>query len=137
MDLVWQALCKSLPGGRLHRIPRNPQHRDVLLGVLACPLERRYPYSEVELNDVLRGRLAELDTDVDHVTLRRYLVDCGFLRRNRAGARYFLVFPKVEAVLSPESRACADSLLEHAGEHRRQSNSVPPLAPIRTGERPK
>lgn len=126
VDLAWQALCKSLPEGRLHRMPRNPVQRDILLAVLATRLQRRYPYSEIELNESLKGALAGLDTEVDHVTCRRYLVDCGFLRRNRPGTRYFLVFPKLESVLSPEVRASADRLLRQAREQRRRSNSAPP-----------
>jgi len=97
--------------GRLARIPRHPRHRDLVLAILARNLRRRHPYTETEINDYLATALAALNAAVDHVTCRRYLVDLGFVRRDRAGARYLLNFPKIEATLSAEAAEAIDVLL--------------------------
>ncbi len=113
-------LEKVLPEGRLQRIPRNPRLRDPLLALLAAGLHRRYPYGERELNDELQGLLSPLSERVDHVTLRRYLVDCGFLKRDRAGTRYYQNFPKIEAVLTDDSIDRAADLFTEALEAARR-----------------
>ncbi|HEX7037271.1 MAG TPA: DUF2087 domain-containing protein [Pseudomonadales bacterium] len=102
---VAAVLRKVLITGRLQRIPRNPRHRSVLLAALCLQLRRRYPYSEPELNEQLKEALAALPAVVDYVTLRRYLVDLGFLRRDRAGRRYLLDYRRVAATLGPEAIA--------------------------------
>ncbi|MEM8766110.1 MAG: DUF2087 domain-containing protein [Pseudomonadota bacterium] len=118
-DEALDLLEKVLPEGRLQRIPRNPKLRDPLLALLAAGLHRRYPYGERELNDALQASLASLSDRVDHVTLRRYLVDCGFLKRDRAGTRYYQNFPKIEAVLADDSIPRAAELLAEALEAAR------------------
>ena len=111
---VAKTLRKVLPEARLHRIPTHPERREILLAVLCVGLKRRYPYSEPELNDVLKDRLAELNADVDHVSCRRFMVDLGFIRRHRAGIRYFLNYPKVESTLSDDAMDAAQGLVEEA-----------------------
>jgi len=113
-EVVLAALKKCLPEGRLPRVPRNPEHRDIVLAALCLDMRRRYPYSEIEFNDYLKGALAGLNARVDHVTCRRYLVDFGFVKRDRAGTRYFLYLPKVRATLCGEAMASIDALLEEA-----------------------
>lgn len=123
---VVTALRKSLPGGRLHRMPRHPHRRDILLAVLSLDLVRRRAYSEPEVNEHLQGALADVHARVDHVTCRRYLVDLGFLRRDRAGARYFLNYPRIEGVLSAEAMTRAPELIAQAiRENRRRPRHRP------------
>ena len=105
-------LRKALAGGRLRRLPRHPHRRDVLLALFSLRMRRRYPYSEPEINRLLKSALANFDTDVDHVTCRRFMVDLGFVRRDRAGNRYFLNYPKVETVLADELIESADDPIE-------------------------
>ena len=114
VETVTQALGKVLASGMLHRIPRHPEHRNILLALLCLDLRRRYPYPEVEINRYLMAALETVRARVDHVTCRRYLVDLGFLRRDRAGIRYFLNFPKVESVLSDEAMTRAPDLVARA-----------------------
>lgn len=66
-------------GGRLLRLPVRPAKRKVLLEHVVASFEpgRRYP--EVEVNGRLRTWCE--GGEVDHVTLRRYLVDQGLLAR--------------------------------------------------------
>jgi hypothetical protein len=114
VDQVSAVLWKALPGARLLRIPRNPEHRDILLAVIALEIRRRYPYTEIELNEHLRERLAGLNAEVDHATCRRYLVDCGFLKRDRAGTRYYLYYPKLAGTLSEEVMEQIETLIAEA-----------------------
>lgn len=118
VNQVSAVLWKALPGARLLRIPRNPEHRDILLAIIALDIRRRYPYTEIELNEHLRERLASFDAEVDHATCRRSLVDCGFLKRDRAGSRYYLYYPKLAATLSDEVVNQVDALVAKAKADR-------------------
>jgi hypothetical protein len=65
--------------------PKKPVDRHILLISAAIELEPGRQYSERELNDALRawtGRFGDA-VNLDHVTLRRYLV--GYCWRTRIG----------------------------------------------------
>lgn len=111
---VAETLGKVLISGGLTRVPRHPGQRAIVLALLCTDLRRRYPYTELELNDLLRDGLARMHARVDHVTCRRYLVDTGFVKRDRAGNRYLLNFPRLEGTLAPEVRADARELVRQA-----------------------
>jgi len=110
-DAAAGILRKACVTGGLRRIPRHPDHRDVVLALLCAALQRRHPYTEIEINEYLKARLALVRATVDHVTCRRYLVDLGFVKRDRAGTRYFLNFPRLETTLSEGALAAADGIL--------------------------
>lgn len=115
VQVVDKILRKVLIQGGLQRMPRNPAHCDVILALVSRNMQRRYPYTEIELNTYLADALAELRASVDHVTCRRYLVDCGFVKRDRAGERYFLNYLRlkeavVSDVLSRAQELVADAL---------------------------
>jgi hypothetical protein len=120
-EVVSKVLGRVLVEGRLNRIPRHPNHREVVLAILCLGMRRRYPYTETEFNEFLQGALAELQARVDHVTSRRYMVDFGFVKRDRAGNRYFLNYPKLESALSDEAIASATDLVEKALANPRRS----------------
>lgn len=70
--------------------PRRPEDQHILLlsAVLACdPLKT---YTEGEVNEILRRWVSRFGENLglDHVTLRRYLVDAGYLQRDSAGSAY-------------------------------------------------
>ena len=125
LDALTAALKKSLPLGYLHRIPKHPARREIVMGVLSLWLERRYPYAEVELNEVLSEALQAFHATVDHVTCRRYMVDLGFVKRDRAGKRYFLNFPKLETTLSASAREQAPQLVADLATGRARSCVAP------------
>ena len=62
-------------GGRIVAMPARPGRRRLLLDCVAQAFEPGLRYPEAVVDDVLR-RLCE-----DHATLRRYLVDEGFMSR--------------------------------------------------------
>ena len=113
-------LRKVLAEASLNRIPRHPEYRNIVLAVFCTGLRRRYPYTEVELNELLQEQLDLMCAAVDHVTCRRYLVDYGFVKRDRAGTRYFLNYPKVESTISGDSMVSASELVKDALNARRR-----------------
>lgn len=71
--------------GKLTRLPKGPKKTEVVLRWLATFFEAERLYSEQEVNEVLKDKYAE-----DYVSLRRDLVDFGYLRRERGGGKYWL-----------------------------------------------
>jgi len=68
-------LRRFLTGGRLVSIPSGHARRRIVLDHLARLFEPGRYYPEAEVNRILGAY------DADHATLRRYLVDEGFLER--------------------------------------------------------
>lgn len=71
-------------------IPRKRRQRHVLLKSIVLLLEPRQDYSERQINDTLQKWLDTVGKsfEIDHVSLRRRLVDEGYLIRDRAGSHY-------------------------------------------------
>jgi DNA-binding HxlR family transcriptional regulator len=80
-----QVLREYIRGGKLTRLPAKQKRMLVILRWLASLFQPDRLYSEVEVNEILRGVYAE-----DFVSLRRDLVDFGYLRRERGGGKYWL-----------------------------------------------
>ena len=72
--------------------PKKHVDRHILFISAALGLEPQRQYTESELNDELRKWTARFGSPVnlDHVTLRRFLVDEGYIRRDTAGGSYEL-----------------------------------------------
>lgn len=70
--------------GRLKRIPAKRGKLLVVLRWLASRFQATVEYSEAEVNAILQ------QVHDDYLTLRRDLVDFGFLKRERDGSRYWL-----------------------------------------------
>ena len=106
-------LRRLLRPGRLQAFPRHPHRLDTVLAVAAGGLMRRHPYGEEEVNELLIDWLKSVRTRIDHVTLRRRMVDCGFLKRTRDGSRYLLNYGRVAGVLGdPAPRVDAGAILD-------------------------
>ncbi|HLA98038.1 MAG TPA: DUF2087 domain-containing protein [Anaerolineales bacterium] len=77
-------------GGR--DLPKKDQDLHILFISATLSLDPQREYSEAELNDELRKWSAQFGDNfaLDHVTLRRFLIDAGYLRRNTAGSEYQL-----------------------------------------------
>jgi len=72
-------------------IPKDWQDQLVLLGAALTAIPIGSEHSEAQINDLLREWLEAVfpqAVQVDHVKLRRYLVDAGLLERDPAGRRY-------------------------------------------------
>ncbi|PZD95652.1 transcriptional regulator [Paenibacillus sambharensis] len=73
------------PGGRLTNFPRKEKRKIAILKHIAGRFKSRQRYSEQEVNDVLKQVY-----ESDYVTLRRYLIEYGFMDRESDGSAYWL-----------------------------------------------
>ncbi len=71
--------------GKLKTLPSKRKKTLVILRWLATLFEEGRMYTEAEVNEVLKGVYAK-----DYVSLRRDLIDTGYLRRERGGGNYWL-----------------------------------------------
>jgi hypothetical protein len=94
------ALC--LKGGQ-RGFPRKPRDRHILFKSIILMLETQRTYTEAELNEELRQWLSQVGQtiELDHVSLRRYLVDAGYLIRDGAGRSYQVALEQTGDVLEP------------------------------------
>jgi predicted transcriptional regulator len=80
-----QVLREYGKNGRLVRLPSKQKKLVVLLRWLATLFEAEKLYTEQEVNTILKSVY-----ETDYVSLRRDLVDFGYLRRERGGGKYWL-----------------------------------------------
>ena len=80
-----QVLREHTLGRKLIRLPAKQKKTLVIIRWLATLFEPERFYTEAEVNAVLKAVYAE-----DYVSLRRDLVDMGYLRRERGGGKYWL-----------------------------------------------
>jgi hypothetical protein len=71
-------------------IPRKHRDQHILFKSVTLMLETERAYPEGELNECLAKWLSQVGrtVEIDHVSLRRYLVDTGYLTRDSAGRSY-------------------------------------------------
>jgi hypothetical protein len=78
-------LTHGIPG-----VPRKRRTRHVLLKSVVLMLDPQSDYSEFQIDDVLRDWLSRIGRglEIDRVSLRRYLIDEGYLIRDKGGRHY-------------------------------------------------
>jgi hypothetical protein len=86
-------LRRLLANGPLTALPTRAADEELLLRMAARRFEPRRDYSEAQVNEVLRAWLQTFTAPfgIDHVTLRRRLVDTRLLLRDTAGANYWVM----------------------------------------------
>ena len=87
-----RTLERLLANGPLTGWPRRPEDQALLVRLTAARFEPGREYREPEVNDVVREWVATFSAEygIDHVTMRRALVDARLLLRDRSGALYHL-----------------------------------------------
>ncbi len=70
--------------GRLRVLPRKEKKKIIILTEIAKSFKSNQSYTEKEVDRILK-RVFD-----DHVTLRRYLIEYGFLDRNNDGSKYWV-----------------------------------------------
>jgi hypothetical protein len=85
-----QALKRMLANGPMTGMPRRPGDQEILARLAAARLEPGKTYTEGEVNVALEAWLESFTEPygIDHVTLRRLLVDRGLLVRTKSGSTY-------------------------------------------------
>lgn len=85
-DEFLKAYFKEGLDGPLLKFPKKEKRKVVVLTNIADRFERNRHYSEKEVNELLKSVYD------DYVTVRRYLIEYGFLDRDRDGSRYWVKF---------------------------------------------
>ena len=89
-EATHRALKRMLANGPLTSVPRKPSDQQVLMKLAAAQFEPGKTYRESEVNETLEtwiGTFCE-PYGIDHVTLRRMLVDARLLSRTTSGSTY-------------------------------------------------
>jgi hypothetical protein len=116
-----ETLCsrQSAPG-----LPRKQQDRQILFKSVTLTLDPARTYAEVDLNQALSNWLANAGSmlEIDHVTLRRHMVDEGFLLRDSAGQAYMVNTAEAVAALFDPAINALDpvAVVEEAKERREE-----------------
>ncbi|MGD8815331.1 MAG: DUF2087 domain-containing protein [Anaerolineales bacterium] len=73
-------------------LPKRKKDRHILFFSATLNIEPRRQYREQEINEYLQGwsQRFGIGMHLDHVSLRRYLVDLGYIGRDPAGTFYEL-----------------------------------------------
>lgn len=107
-DEVRRVVKQAAVAGAI-RLPKKARPRNVLLAVICSIMDRYHAYPEAELNELLKALLGS-SASLDHTTCRRYLVDVGLVKRDRAGRRYIADYSRVESLLNPAALALAKQI---------------------------
>ncbi|HYC38797.1 MAG TPA: DUF2087 domain-containing protein [Usitatibacter sp.] len=107
--VVEKALRRMLSNGPLTAVPKRREDEELLMRLAAARFEAGREYTEAEVNEVLEEWLATFCAPygIDHVTLRRALVDSRLLRRDTAGAAYRVDSSRLPA-LREEARVAGE-----------------------------
>jgi hypothetical protein len=94
------ALCLS-GGGR--GFPKKDNDKHILYKSIFLSLEPTRDYTEKELNAALEKWLSSIGTalEIDHTSLRRQMVDEGFLSRDKAGTVYLINYDRTADLFDP------------------------------------
>jgi hypothetical protein len=97
---VMQSLKRMLANGRLTAVPKRPGDRDILVALAAAQVEAHRDCAEIEVNERLQAWLETISEPfgIDHVTLRRMLVDSRFLVRTKSGSTYRVNEDRLEEI---------------------------------------
>ncbi len=88
-------LTELFAQGRLSAYPRKRRDRHILLKSIVITLNNSKNYTEADINEAIKTWLVgmHVSNSLDHVALRRYLVNEGYVDRSRNGSRYWVISP--------------------------------------------
>jgi hypothetical protein len=122
-EQVRESLQRMLANGPVAQLPAREADLEILLALAGAKFVPGRQYGEREINEVLREWLATfcLPGGVDHVTLRRCLVDARFLTRNKPGSAYAATAGRVGDVLADAARDIEPAEILAEVRHHRES----------------
>jgi hypothetical protein len=90
LDKAHRDLKRLLANGPLTAVPRRPSDQKLLVALAAAQFEAQRTYRETEVNAKLTQWLATFcePFSIDHVSLRRMLVDSRLISRTNSGSMY-------------------------------------------------
>jgi hypothetical protein len=127
LDEFVERLCRLGADGASRRFPRSTRDREILMQSVVMQLDSERSYNEKEINGqlVAWSRDVAPSIDVEHVTLRRLLVDYQRLERTADGASYRVGFPARTVafelgVFDLDQRATVAAYRDHVEGQRRR-----------------
>src|SRR5262245_10170365 len=102
-DGVLNVLARMFKSGPIDHLPKRRFDLDVLLALGTARFVPDRIYGEYTINEGLKQWIDKFTVQamLDHVTLRRYMVDLRFLLRDAAGSVYRANFAKVDSIIAP------------------------------------
>lgn len=102
-----KVLRRLLKGGVMKRMPKNRKDTEIFLALAASSFDPRNSYSENEINEHLIEWMADFTrpSALDHVTVRRCLIDHYFLSRSQSGSSYATNQTIINNVIDPAARS--------------------------------
>ena len=99
MKELW-ILKRLLANGPLTAMPKRPDDQALIARLAGTRFKADKAYRETDVNEVLKDWLATFSAPfgIDHVTLRRFMVDMQVLARDRSGSTYYLNSACLEGV---------------------------------------
>ena len=90
LETTHRILKRLLANGPLIGLPTRPADQALLMGLAAARFNAQKIYRESEVNELLKIWLQTFCAPfgIDHVTMRRLMVDSGFLTRDTSGSAY-------------------------------------------------
>ncbi len=128
-EQVERLFRRLLKGGAMRRVPKSQADLQVFLALAASALDPQLQYDEPALNDRLVEWMSGFTDPVvmDHLTVRRFLVDYFYLIRDVPGTTYKTNQTMINTVIEPEARSVLPlGLLEEIQRdqaHRRRVNT--------------
>jgi hypothetical protein len=130
VDEFVERLCLVGADRGPRRFPRKAVDREILMKSIRALVDPRRTYREPEINALLQAWQRDVAPaiDVDHVTLRRLLIDYAHLERTADGRGYRLGYPARPLAFSLEVddvdvRATVAAYREHEEARRRESRA--------------
>lgn len=119
---VESLLKRLVNGGPIRRLPRSRKDTELFLALAASVLDPRAVYTETEINELLKDWMQEFTCPInlDHVTIRRYLVDHRFVLREESGHDYRTNQAVINAVIEPEARSVEPQGIFRSVQQERQ-----------------
>ncbi len=128
-----RALKRLLANGPLTAVPTRPSDQDLLVALAVSRFDTQRTYREREVNEKLKGWLATFcePFGIDHVALRRLMVDSRFMSRTKSGSVYRVnpeTVAETDAVRTVDPRHVLAEVRKER-DSRKRMHSVSPKTP--------
>ena len=112
------SLKRLLANGPLTAVPKRPSDQQLLVTLSAAQFDPQKRYREAEVNETLKAWIATFcePYGIDHVTLRRLLVDSRLLSRTTSGSTYQVNRERLAEIEAVASMVPAEILSEIRSE---------------------
>lgn len=106
-DEAERVLSRIFRAGPLRHLPKSRKDTELLIALAAAYLDPQAVYTEKAINNEIREWMAGFTDSVtmDHVTLRRYMVDYRLVLRDDNGDRYRTNQMVLNAFISADARS--------------------------------